>query len=87
MEWYGQGTTEVLGEECAPLLLCPQQILHGPTRVWCRIFAVSDWRLTDCALLKTNKTYERNIAARSVAIEAVEKQWEYVLHILIVYCL
>lgn len=78
MEWYGQGTTEVLGEECAPVLLCPQQILHGLTRVWYRIFAVSNWRLTCCAVLKTSKTYERNIAARSVAIVAVEKQFEYV---------
>jgi len=73
MEWYGQGTTEVLGEECAPMLLCPQQILHGLARVRYRMFAVSDGRLTGCAGLKTNKTYERNIAARLVAVVAVEK--------------
>jgi hypothetical protein len=66
------------------VLFCPQQILPELTRVRYRIFAASDWRLAGCAVLKTNKTYERNIAARSVAIVAVEKQWEYVLHILIV---
>jgi hypothetical protein len=63
-----------------PPLLCPQQILHGLTWVRYRIFAVSDWRLVGCSVLKTNKTYERSNAARSVAIVAVEKQWEYVLH-------
>ena len=83
----GQGTTKVLGEKCAPVLLCPQQIQHRLSRVRYRIFAVSDWRLTGCAVLKMNKTYERNIAARSVAFVAVRKQWEYILHIIIACCL
>jgi hypothetical protein len=50
---------------------------------------MSYYEVTEAAVtvLKTNNTYERNIAARLVAIVAVEKQWEYVLNILIVCCL
>jgi hypothetical protein len=52
VEWNWQGKTEVLGEKPVPVLLCPPQIPHGPTRDRIRVFAVRGRRLTAWAMAR-----------------------------------
>jgi len=92
IRWSVDGTIRTGDDRSTRRRVCTHATLSTTSPAWTDPGSISDL----CGeRLETNRSrrtqyeqmFERNIAARSVAIVAVEEQWEYVLRILIVCCL